>query len=70
MGTGYAGRIGVFESLWMDGELADAVARGAAEGELLRHAHQLYRLVDDARAKVRDGHTSFAEARPLLGRAG
>jgi type IV pilus assembly protein PilB len=70
VGTGYAGRIGVFESLWMDGELADAVARGAAEGELLRHAHQLYRLVDDARAKVRDGHTSFAEARPLLGRAG
>jgi type IV pilus assembly protein PilB len=70
VGTGYAGRIGVFESLWMDGELADAVARGAAEGELLHHAHQLYRLVDDARAKVRDGHTSFAEARPLLGRAG
>lgn len=68
VGTGFSGRIGLFESLWIDTELADAIMRGGAEGELMRHAHQWYRLADDARAKVCAGHTSVDEVRPFLGR--
>lgn len=69
VGTGYAGRIGVFESLWPDAELAAAIVRGANEGELASHARHWYRLADDARAKALAGATSVAEVRPLLARA-
>lgn len=37
-GTGYAGRVGVFELLEVDEELRNAVSRGAPEGELRRLA--------------------------------
>jgi type II secretory ATPase GspE/PulE/Tfp pilus assembly ATPase PilB-like protein len=71
LGTGYRGRLGLYEGLWLDADLAAAVARGAGERELSRLARQrqrLYALADDARAKVLAGLTSLAEARAYLHR--
>ncbi|MBW7900558.1 MAG: Flp pilus assembly complex ATPase component TadA [Rhodocyclaceae bacterium] len=66
LGTGYRGRIGLFEALWLDAELAERIAAGAGEGEIARTARHYWRLGQDARAKVRAGTTSPAEARPFL----
>ena len=65
-GTGYRGRIGVFEALWMDAALSERVAAGANEHELALAAKHYTRLGDGARVKVLAGLTSLAEARPLL----
>ena len=66
IGTGYRGRIGVFEALWMDAALSERVAAGANEHELTLAAKHYTRLSDDARVKVLTGLTSLAEARPFL----
>ncbi|MDD5328500.1 MAG: GspE/PulE family protein [Sulfuricella sp.] len=66
LGTGYRGRIGLFEALWPDGELAEKVASGAGERELARAARDYWRLGEDARDKVLGGLTSLAEVRPYL----
>lgn len=66
LGTGYTGRIGIFETLWVDAELADAVQAGASERELAARARDLHTLRDDARDKVLAGLTSLAEVRHLL----
>ena len=65
-GTGYRGRIGVFEALWMDADLSERIAAGANEHELTLAAKHYTRLSDDARVKVLTGLTSLAEARPFL----
>ncbi|THF62683.1 GspE/PulE family protein [Pseudothauera rhizosphaerae] len=67
LGSGYRGRTGVFEALWMDEALAAAINTGANEGELRRHAAHWSRLAEDARAKVLAGETSLAEVRALIG---
>lgn len=72
LGTGYRGRVGLYEALWLDGTLADALAGGAGERELLRLARQggrLHALADDARAKLAAGLTTLGEVRPHLGRS-
>ena len=66
IGTGYRGRIGVFEALWMDAALSERIAAGANEHELTLAAKHYTRLGDDARVKVLAGLTSLAEARPFL----
>lgn len=66
MDSGYKGRIGIYEALWMDTLLADAVVAGATERDLARTAKHWYRLADDARAKVIAGQTSFSEVRSWL----
>lgn len=66
LGTGYRGRIGLFEALWLDGELAERIANDAGERELTQAAGNFWRLGDDARDKVRQNLTSLAEVRPYL----
>lgn len=66
LGTGYRGRIGIFESLWLDGELAERIGNDASERELTQAAGNYWRLGDDARDKVRQHLTSLAEVRPYL----
>lgn len=66
LGSGYRGRVGLFEALWLDAELTEHIANGAGERELSRAAGNFWRLRDDARDKVLRGVTSLAEARPFL----
>ena len=66
LGSGYRGRIGLFEALWLDGELAELVANDASERELAAAAGNYWRLGDDARDKVLHAVTSLAEVRPYL----
>ncbi|MGQ0710522.1 MAG: GspE/PulE family protein [Rhodoferax sp.] len=66
LGSGYRGRIGIFEALWMDTALSERVAQGGGEQELATHASQYWRLADDARQKVLQHQTSLAEVRPYV----
>jgi type II secretory ATPase GspE/PulE/Tfp pilus assembly ATPase PilB-like protein len=66
LGSGYRGRIGLYEALWVDADLAAAIAAGAGERELATTAHDYWRLADDARTKVLDGRTSLQEARSYM----
>jgi type II secretory ATPase GspE/PulE/Tfp pilus assembly ATPase PilB-like protein len=61
---GYVGRLGLFEMLPIDEELARAIASGAEEGEIVAHARQrrVPRLVDDAFEKITSGQTTVREA--------
>lgn len=67
LGSGYRGRIGIFESLWIEGEFSERVAGGAGERELAATATEYWRLGDDARDKIKQHLTSIAEVRPYLG---
>lgn len=66
LGSGYRGRIGLFEALWLDAPLAELIANGANEREITLAASDYWRLGQDAREKVLAGQTSLAEARPYL----
>jgi type IV pilus assembly protein PilB len=66
LGSGYRGRIGLYEALWVDADVAAAIASGVGERELARQARDYWPLADDARDKVLGGLTSFAEARVFL----
>ena len=62
-GTGFAGRIGVFELLVPDEAISSAVARGVSLQDLTElvraSGHRSMRA--DGFAKVRDGQTTFEE---------
>jgi len=62
-GTGYAGRMAVYELFVMDDTSARIVAQGGGEHELLDHARGRGRrsMLDDAREKVLEGRTTVAE---------
>jgi general secretion pathway protein E len=63
-GSGYRGRVGVFEALEVTGEVRNLVGSGAdaaALGDASRRAG-LTTMMDDAIAKCRQGVTSVAEA--------
>ena len=66
LGSGYRGRIGIFEALWLDGELAERIGANAGERELAQAAGNYWRLGDDARDKVGQHLTSLAEVQPYL----
>ncbi|GIW79814.1 MAG: hypothetical protein KatS3mg105_1621 [Gemmatales bacterium] len=62
LGAGYRGRIGLFEPLWIDQELARLISRGATQAELQAHvAPTLTTLRQDGYAKVLAGITSLEE---------
>jgi general secretion pathway protein E len=62
-GTGYAGRIGVFEAVFPDPSLRRLIAGGGDEAILARHAFlKAPNLGAAARALVRDGVTTAEEA--------
>ncbi len=65
-GSGYRGRVGLFESLWFDDDLRKMVARCCTEealesaaGERLRH------MWDDGVAKVKQGITTLEEVQKV-----
>lgn len=68
-GTGYRGRIGVFEFIDMRGELSDALKPGvaASEVEKLARKKKIASIREDAMAKIEAGLTSAAEVDRVLG---
>jgi len=62
-GTGYRGRVGVFEAIEVTGEVRDHVGAGVDAAALDAAARRagLTTMMDDAVAKCRDGVTSIAE---------
>lgn len=60
-GTGYRGRIGLFEALWMSEAALDQVAGGAGEAELIAASPGFHSLWDDGRNKVLAGQTTLSE---------
>lgn len=62
-GSGYRGRLGLFETLWFDEELSKLVAKGCSEEELEQRAgrQRLRPMWVDGTAKVLAGITTIAE---------
>ncbi|MEQ1599740.1 MAG: GspE/PulE family protein [Methylotenera sp.] len=61
-GTGYRGRVGLFETLWFDEELSKLVSKGCSEEELeARAGKRLRRMWADGAAKVLAGITTISE---------
>lgn len=61
-GTGYKGRLGLFETLWFDERLARLVSQGCTEEELERAAgHDLKFMWEDGCQKVLKGMTTLSE---------
>ncbi len=62
---GYRGRIALFEILWLDEEMAEAVANRKSIGELKQSAGRFTSLAEDGRDKLWQGLTSLAELQRL-----
>ena len=62
-GRGYRGRVGLFELLPIDEDLAQLIVEGASEGQIQRRARErkVPGLRDDAAAKLLAGVTTFDE---------
>jgi type IV pilus assembly protein PilB len=67
-GTGYRGRIGLFETLWIDEALAHTIAEGGSEGALIAQAKDYVTLWDDGRDKAMAGITSLDEVLRAVGK--
>ncbi|MEM7194802.1 MAG: ATPase, T2SS/T4P/T4SS family [Pseudomonadota bacterium] len=65
LGQGYTGRVGLFESLWINPELAIAISQGMTFNQLRESATQYQPLWQDAREKVLNGTTSVDEVQPM-----
>jgi len=68
-GTGYLGRIGLYEVLVLDDEIRSLILARASSGEIeaAAVAAGMHRLRDDGLEKVRQGVTSVAEVLRVLG---
>jgi len=68
-GTGYSGRLGVFEVLEMSDNLRDLVLRGGHQSELMVTAQEegMQLLFEDTLRKVRQGHTTLEEMLRVIG---
>lgn len=60
-GSGFKGRVGIFESLWIDNEVAKLIAAGADEADLINRAESYISLWQDGRKKVLTGMTTLPE---------
>ncbi|MEF3697955.1 GspE/PulE family protein [Desulfolutivibrio sp.] len=63
--SGYKGRVGIFEILVMDTDIADMIIQHKSAQEITRFAvdnGRLRLLRDDARTKILEGKTTFEEA--------
>ncbi|HAI13030.1 MAG TPA: type II/IV secretion system protein [Phycisphaerales bacterium] len=65
LGTGFLGRIGFFEALWMTQDLRMAIAEGASEREIRRLATHLSTLWHDCRQKILNGDVTLSEGLPF-----
>ncbi len=63
LGHGYKGRIGIFEALWINRALAQAISQGQDLNSLYSASSRYRPLWSDAKAKVLSGLTSFNEIR-------
>ncbi|MDP0494988.1 MAG: GspE/PulE family protein [Verrucomicrobiota bacterium JB024] len=61
LGTGFLGRIGFFEALWVNQDLRVAIADGAGEREIRRLATDYTTLWEDCREKVLNGDVALSE---------
>jgi type IV pilus assembly protein PilB len=68
-GTGYLGRIGLYEVLVLNDEIRSLILARASSGEIAAAAVAagMHRLRDDGLEKVRQGVTSVAEVLRVLG---
>ena len=68
-GTGYRGRLGVYEVLEPDEKMRDLIASGASLLEMTKLAREIGAtpMIEDARAKVNAGLTSLEEVLRVLG---
>lgn len=67
-GTGYRGRLGLFETLWFDESLSKLVSKGCSEEELEVAAlakSRLRLMWQDGVAKVLAGHTTLPEVQKV-----
>ncbi len=65
LGTGYLGRVGVYELFGVDDSVVHLIEQGANEAELKNKANVYYSLWQDGRSKVLEGITSLDEALQL-----
>lgn len=67
LGTGFSGRVGLYEALWVDRALGELIATGARE-DLIRKtsAERYYTLWRDGRTKVLEGEVTLAEVERLV----
>lgn len=61
LGQGYLGRIGLYETLWMDDELSNLIAANADEKTLREKATELSSIWEDSLFKVFSGVTTLSE---------
>ncbi len=61
LGSGFRGRIGIFEAFWIDRDVSTAIAEGASEGTLHSMARNLKTLWQDACVKVLSGEVALNE---------
>lgn len=64
-GIGYAGRLPLFEILWVDSVLSEAIASRKSQAQLEQQANNLISLAEDGRDKLMQGATSLAELQRL-----
>ncbi len=65
LGRGFRGRVGLYETLWLDDKLERMIADDEPEEALVAKAKHYYRLWQDAKEKVLTGQTSLDEVRHL-----
>jgi len=64
-GIGYAGRLPLFETLWVDSQLSEAIASQQSQVKLREKASSFISLAEDGRDKLLQGMTSLAELQRL-----
>lgn len=64
-GSGYQGRIALFETFWVDDEMEALITDGADELTLRRKAKHFTSLAQDGRDKLLQGLTTYEEMRRL-----
>ena len=64
-GVGYAGRLPLFETLWVDKHLSEAIASQQSQLKLKQKANSFISLAEDGRDKLMQGKTSLSELQSL-----
>ena len=65
LGTGFLGRVGLFETFWVDNKMRQMIADGATETQIREAARGHHTLAKDSREKVLLGLTSLNEVAHL-----
>lgn len=68
LGTGYRGRLALYEALWVDEAVAVLIHEGAGEREIAARATDFSTLYDDGCQKILAGVTSIEEVQRVVAR--